>query len=202
MRGVPRSAEFPADRTGVAVQRTGKCPDAAGAVVFTGAVQFQHDDGPLFGAHMGVGSGLFHGNTSYEDGVLHLKVESKQTMSYISVLCSKSPLSFVTKDRYFRFVFHGEYGGYFVYTRMDYGDGFFCSPDGAVAFPELRMAFFSSVAKMGGVLFLYYRLGKKEGDDSAVKYMLGRVAGDEVDDVFVGRGGQVAVGRVYRLKER
>ena len=82
-------------------------------------------------------------------------------MSYISVLCSKSPLSFVTKDRYFRFVFHGESNGYFVYTRMDYGDGFFCSPDGSVAFPELRMGFFSSVAKGSGVLFMYYRLGKK-----------------------------------------
>ena len=53
-------------------------------------------------------------------------------MSYISVLCSKSPLNFVTKDRYFRFVFHGEFVGYFVYTRIDYGDGFSCSSDGAV----------------------------------------------------------------------
>lgn len=26
---------------------------------------------------MGAGSSFFHGNTSYEDGVLHLKVESK-----------------------------------------------------------------------------------------------------------------------------
>jgi len=26
---------------------------------------------------VGIGSGLFHGNTSYGDGVLHLKVESK-----------------------------------------------------------------------------------------------------------------------------
>jgi len=26
---------------------------------------------------VGVGSGLFHGNTSYGDGALHLKVESK-----------------------------------------------------------------------------------------------------------------------------
>lgn len=63
MRGVPRSAEFPADRTGVAVQRTCKRPDAAGAVVFTGVMQFQHDGSPLFGAQMGVGSGQWHGNT-------------------------------------------------------------------------------------------------------------------------------------------
>ena len=75
--GVSQPAEFPADRTGVAVQRTGKRPDAAGAVVFTGVMQFQHDGGPLFGAQVGIGSGLFHGNTSYGDGVLHLKVESK-----------------------------------------------------------------------------------------------------------------------------
>lgn len=122
-------------------------------------------------------------------------------MSYISVLCSKSPLIFVTKDRYFRFVFHGEHGGYFVYTRMDYGNGFFCSPDGLVAFPELGMGFFSSVAKGGGVLFLYYRLGKKEGDNFAVKYMLDRVAAGDVDDVFVGGKVKFSAGRVYRLKE-
>ena len=46
------------------------------------------------------------------------------------------------------------------------------------------MGFFSSVAKERGVLFLYYRLGKNEGDDSAVKYILSRVADDDVDDVF------------------
>lgn len=123
-------------------------------------------------------------------------------ISYISVLCSKSPLNFVTKDRYFRFVFHGEFVGYFVYTRIDYGDGFSCSSDGVVELPESRMGFFSSVAKERGVLFLYYRLGKNEGDDSAVKYILGRVADDDVDDVFVGRGEKVTAGRVYRLKER
>lgn len=44
-------------------------------------MQFQHDGGPLFGAQVGVGSDLFHGNTSYGDGVLHLKVESKDAIA-------------------------------------------------------------------------------------------------------------------------
>lgn len=123
-------------------------------------------------------------------------------MSYISVLCSRSPLDFVTKDRYFRFAFHGQAGGYFVYTRIDCGDGFCCSKDGAVSLPESSTDFFETVARVGGVLFLYYRLGKKEGDDSAVKYMLGRVAGGDVDEVFAGKGEGFAVGRVYRLKVR
>jgi len=70
-----------------------------------------------------------------------------------------------------------------------------------VAFPELGMGFFSSVAKGCGVLFLYYRLGKKEGDDFAVKYMLDRVAAGDVDDVFVGGKVKFSAGRVYRLKE-
>ena len=45
---------------------------------------------------VGVGSGLFHGNTSYGDGVLHLKVESKvygsQATSHGSGAATKTPM--------------------------------------------------------------------------------------------------------------
>lgn len=41
-------------------------------------MQFQHDGGPLFGAQVGAGSDLFHNNTSYEGGVLNLKIASRE----------------------------------------------------------------------------------------------------------------------------